>query len=423
LVSHAWNPACDTAEALAGRRLVRGLLHAGATVDVLSASRAEEDLPSPKYRVTTVAGRPFASHKLARAFQMIRAGIPEAECTWVSSAVEAGRELLAELPNHTTIYGRAMPGASNIVAWHLAREVGRPWIAHFSDEWPPLHVLSRGMRYLAPYKEPLFRLWRRRIIRDAGALTFTNPRQAEYMLGSHAPEATAKTFVATHLPSRFETRIQPPQYEQFHIVHTGNLYPSRHSGAALMQGVQLFLERTPEARQCTRFIQAGWASGDLPVWAHRCGLGDIVRFEARLNEASVLRLLEMASLLVVIDYSRPDSTTIHSKLADYVNARRPILAITAPTSSLGRMFREDGTGLTAHYNSPPEVADRIAAAFTAWQQHRLEALSPSSVAVEAFSWRGVSKELAGAFTVAARRHVQGWSSAPTDALETAGFQA
>ena len=100
---------------------------------------------------------------------------------------------------------------------------------------------------MAPYKWPLFRFWRQRIIRDAGALTFTNPRQGEYAVGRGGKQYLAKAFVVTHLASQFTPRNQAPQYDVFHIVHTGNLYPGQTS-AALMQGLRLFLDRTPAAR-------------------------------------------------------------------------------------------------------------------------------------------------------------------------------
>ena len=99
---------------------------------------------------------------------MMRCGIPEWPGLWVSGAVDAGVRVLASLPADTVIYGRAMPGSSNIAAWHLARLTGRSWVAHFSDDWPPLQVLANGRKWLAPYKWPLFQFWRRRILADAG---------------------------------------------------------------------------------------------------------------------------------------------------------------------------------------------------------------------------------------------------------------
>jgi hypothetical protein len=378
---------------------VSALLHAGAHVHVLAERGAADDIVHPHLTVTTCRARAVPTNKLLRAAQMIRTSVPEGQGSWAGDAVPVALRMLARMPRDTVIYSRAMPGVSNVAAWQVARQTGRPWVAHFSDEWPPRSVLAHGRRWQAPYKPPLFRLWRRRIVRDAGALTFTNPDQALEVIGT-ATHHLEKAFVVTHLPSEPERVWRPPQYEQFHLVHTGNFYPDQHTAAPMMQGLRLFLDRTPEARDHVGFTQAGWAHGDLPDWVERCGLGSIVRIAGRLDQGDVMALIDSASLLLAVDYSRPHSRTLLSKIPDYIGAGRPILAITAPGSTLGRVFIDDGAGLTAHYDSPSEIADRMRQVFQAWQQRRLEALTPRPPALDAFRPSRVLAELAGAFVVA-----------------------
>jgi hypothetical protein len=308
-----------------------------------------------------------------------------------------GAPLVSALPRDTIIYGRASPGTSNIVAWHLARLSGRPFVAHFSDEWPGFQLRANGRRWLAAYKWPLFQRWRRRILRDAGALTFTNPAQARKQLGADWSTYGRKAFVATHVSSPRTRPARPPQYDRFHVVHTGNFYPPNHTAAALVQGIRIFLDRTPEARAAFRFTQAGWSHGDLPAWVARCGLGDQVEVMGRLMPDEVLALLDAASLLIGVDYARPGSTTILSKLPDYLQAGRPVLAITSPSAAMYRLFHHDGAGLTANYASPEEVAARLGEVFVAWRQGRLESLLPTPASRDAFSPDRILSELASAF--------------------------
>ena len=81
----------------------------------------------------------------------------------------------------------------------------------------------------------------------------------------------------------------------------------------------------------------------------------------RLSESDVRLLLASASLLIAVDYALDNSPVVVSKLPDYIAARRPILALTARSSAMGRLFNDDGAGLTASYDSPEEVADRMRA--------------------------------------------------------------
>ena len=94
-----------------------------------------------------------------------------------------------------------MPGTSNVVGWHLHRLTGRAWVAHFSDPWPPLQVTWKRWNWLAAYKWPWFHFWRRRFLAHADALTFTNPYQAEAVLGRNRVRYLSKSFVVTHLAS------------------------------------------------------------------------------------------------------------------------------------------------------------------------------------------------------------------------------
>jgi hypothetical protein len=399
-ISHDWDSARQGAQALSGRRLVTALLEAGARVHVLAASRADLELRHGNYELTVIPSPAFPDNKIRRAVRMVRSTIPEAAGGWVPNAVNAGAHILSALPAGTLIYSRAMPGASNIVGWHLARLSGLPWVAHFSDEWPSIGPLSNGRGWLAPYKWPLFQIWRRRIIRDAGALTFTNPLQGKDILGGRARHL-AKSFVVAHLPSELAAPVRPPAYDEFHIVHTGNIYQGR-TASGLMRGLRLFLDRTPDARGRVRFTQAGWDNGDLPEWAARCRLGDVVQCVGRVKQSDVLSLVDSASLLVVVDFALPHSTTLASKMPDYVRAARPILAITAPATSMWRLFNVDGAGLTAHYDAPEEVATQLSAVFDAWRQRRLDLFLPRPAAIESFTPERVLPELAGAFVTAQR---------------------
>ena len=406
LVSYDWDARNGSAEALAGQRLVDALLAAGASVHVLAGTPVREGGDARAERVTWVPRASFSNSRYGRALEMIRSTVPEATGPWVEPAVRKGCRVLSELPPETVIYGRAMPGTSNIVAWHLARATERPFVAHFSDEWPPVHVLSANRKVLAPYKWPLFAWWRRRILNDAGALTFTNPMQGADVLGRWHARQARRAFVVPHLPSR---RVGPhgmPEPGVFHIVHTGNLYAQDQPSKTLMHGLRLFIDRLPASDAIVKFTQAGWSNGDMPEWTRRLGLEHVVRFPGRLSQEGVFQLLDAAHLLVGIDYRRPCSTTLLSKTPDYLHAARPVLVITSPSSAMGRLFNDDGAGLTARHDSPEGVARRISEVFDAWRNGSVDAYLPSPAAIESFSSPRVLGELAAAFSTA-RAETQG----------------
>ena len=144
-----------------------------------------------------------------------------------------------------------------------------------------------------------------------------------------------------------------------------------------------------------RFTQAGWSNGDLDEWTRQCGLTDVVRSVGRLPQPDVAALLDSASVLIAVDYARPDSTTLLSKLPDYVIPRdvrfSPSLPRRQPWDACLRRWR----GLTARYDSPEDVADRIGA-FMRRGGRAAHAFLPVRDVVRLFSPDRVLAELAGA---------------------------
>jgi hypothetical protein len=71
---------------------------------------------------------------------------------------------------------------------------------------------------------------------------------------------------------------------------------------------------------------------------------------------------------------------------------------------MGRLFSEDGLGLTADHGSPSEVAACLGRAYEAWRAPCEAALLPEPAAMEGFARTRVLAELSGAFAVAERHH-------------------
>ena len=394
-------------EAIAGRRLVASLLDAGARVHVLSAMGPGENLPSPNYDVTVAPHAPVSDNRIVRTWQMMRSSIPEPAGLWVSAAVAAGVNLLTSLPADTIIYGRTMPGASNIVAWHLARLTGRPWVAHFSDPWPPLQVTWKRWNWLAAYKWPSFHFWRRRFLADADALTFTNPFQAPLLSG-----AIVRAICTNRSWSRTFLLRACGSIGHHRLTCFTSCIPEtsiRSEGTTRRRSCRGFECSLTGRRQHTVESVSLRPVGPMPTCpnGHRdAGLTDVVRMVGRLSQDEVEVVARQREPPGRGGLCNREQSCSGFQAARLHSGETPRSSRSPRRSSaMGRLFNEDGVGLTASYGSPEEVANRIGLVFDAWRTHGLGAFLPKPAASESFTQQRVLSELAGAFSVARRRRI------------------
>ena len=201
LISYDWDPARGGgAESLAGRRLVAALLGAGARVHVLTAGGVNQELRCPNYDATVIRPRRFPRTRSAelcrysvRNFRVGRAvGIQRRRCGCPRAGIASARHGYLRARHARLIEHRGV--APRPTDWTV---VGRSFQRRLASRPGP----RERRKWFAPSKWPLFQFWRRRILADAGALTFTNPHQAAAVVGAGGERHLAKSFVVSHLCS------------------------------------------------------------------------------------------------------------------------------------------------------------------------------------------------------------------------------
>ncbi len=176
------------------------------------------------------------------------------------------------------------------------------------------------------------------------------PFACEPIPGANEPFRTASTLVMAHLG--YFNRDRSPE--------------------ALLKGLAEFLRRVPRARGRIRLDLFGNGLGPFAPLPEKLGLGDAVAVLGEREYGEIVHRFVDAHLLVLV--ASPTHNLFYpSKLAEYLAARRPILALVPPASEAHEVLRASGRDRWVRaYDAPPaEVADCLMEAWSEFEAGRL----------------------------------------------------
>lgn len=423
-----------TSEGLCTARLVRALVDSGHEVRCLTTeppSSGDDEVP-----VVQVRG-----HGSRARAAVARAADPS------RSSTTAGRWLRARAALGVMIGTGLSPGSwHEVSAWrsairqqrrafapdlviarggglgfevHLAlagdRRAG-PWVAHFHDPYP-LSAYPASYAHRSPLISSRQERGGRRILRRATVVTFPSERLADWTERSSGVDLTGRRQILAHIGGDIDGGpVDAPLVDRlcgdrpFLLVHTGTLLPQR-SPLPLLRAWRHLLDDGDEQAERSRLVLLGSIDrrhrGDREFVALRADLeaaGALRVEDGRTNHATAYALARRATAAVLIEADDPESPFFPAKLADYLVADLPVLALT-PASSVAR----DLLGADHPLCCPPSNEDAITASLRAlWSaasEGRLDTLrAPDQVRQRVSADQGV---------IAVRELVQGTLGPPT----------
>lgn len=283
---------------------------------------------------------------------------PEARAHYVGKVLDFYQRLKEH--NHYQV----MISHSHEIASHLAAialkkaNPGLRWVASFGD---PIAANPFNESYKFPMLEEDSQT-EAEVLQQADRIIVTNPYQQAIVSESQAlPVKRDKFFV---LPHCFDERMYPSQAEQarnkhlhhendkiFRFMHVGMLYKFKRTSEPFMQGAQRLLEKHPEL--LGRFTLEFYGANDRYIQAAaKYGLEGIASFKGNVSYLESLAVMTQADCLLLrdadfSDQGLRDSPFYPGKLADYLGAKKPVLAVTMAYGCVPDMLtRLGGASLT-----------------------------------------------------------------------------
>ena len=349
LARHGWQSTVVAVDPRPGGPLLRDTSGAppfnAPGVEVVRLPSPEETLP---YRIA-MRLLPSLARRPDRHASWIPIAVQEAERRWRTGA-------------YRCLVTFAQPWSDHMIGLRLHRDLGVPWIAHFSDPWADSPYLPEKARALALRSEA-------EVVRDADALVFVTRQTVDTVMAKYPPALGAKAHVVPH---GFDRAVapQPAQAnarERLKLVYTGRFYDDIRTPNALFSALARLAPDAP-----LQLVLIGPKMTRYHATLARYGITDAVLLKDAVPYETALREAASADVLVAIDAETEGASMfLPSKLVDYLMLRKPILGITPRDGASAVLLHRLGFQ-TAAPNDTDAIEARLRELVDAWKGRRLD---------------------------------------------------
>jgi glycosyltransferase involved in cell wall biosynthesis len=392
-------PPLSEPEAMCTGKFVQALMDCGSVPSVIMCSNV---LPRPRWDTSTlwksvrsvsfdVPHQPGAS-VLLRCWQGLR--YQTTACgRWVHAAVAQARQLHGQTP-FDLVVSRSMPNEGHLAGYWIASALRIPWLANVNDPWDisPFVSIESDRKHWTPNLN--WRVWWRRVVGRADAITFPCERMRDYCLQGRQ-RSTA--LILPHIGTA-SSGVHTPT--EFVIVYAGRLGVNELTGrsaTALLEGVAKLFRIRPAARAMTRLVFVGPEDPEASRHIAASGLSRNVMCTGFVSYEKSLEQVTKAAVCVLIESELKEGIFLPSKLCDYIVARKPILALSPQVGTAADLAREGGIQLVRPKDAMAS-AHALVELFDAFVQSRLESYRPPEALARRFEAKSVMRDFLASVT-------------------------
>ncbi len=239
------------------------------------------------------------------------------------------------------IISTSPPATAHLLAARAARALGVPWLADYRDLWSQRSAWARVWPLRA-----MERRIERRALRTASALVTVSAPIADALARLHGRPAVVvpNGFDPAERAAAVPTPL-PIDARRFTLLHTGTLTPARDP-ALLFEAID-GLRRAGELDVSNLEI---WFVGRYLDAVRRAldrwpAVAPAVRLSGPVPRAVALDAQRRATVLVVLGSPEPKHAgDMSTKVFEYLDARRPVLAVATRGGALEALLTETGGG-------------------------------------------------------------------------------
>ncbi|CCO23239.1 glycosyltransferase [Maridesulfovibrio hydrothermalis] len=246
---------------------------------------------------------------------------------WRFPAAKAALRLISEF-NIENLYTHSTPLVNHLTG--LAVKKANPelnWTAHFSDPW----TLNPYVSYRSRLQKKINKIFEKSVISKADTITVTSDKTRDlFVSGLDADASRIKVLPHVFDPALYTRKTTESQKKI--VAHTGNIYGLR-SAAPFIEAVANVRPENLEFHFYGRMKDE-----ERRLAEEKCP--ELIKFFDPIPYLDSIRVLSEADILMVIDAPLKDSPFFPSKLADYIGAGKPVVALTPLSSTTTSIVRD-----------------------------------------------------------------------------------
>ena len=294
--------------------------------------------------------------------------LPMSGIRWCRYAVDLAIKLHFS-KHYDAILTRSPSDAPHLVGRAFARRTGIKWLANWNDPamtiWPGCYD-----NHISPLYSKMYNYILTSCMKEATVNTFPSKLLMEHFQ-KHFPDLKAKNCrVIPHvqLPDACFPRHRYRKGAIFRMCHAGNMSGERNPSLffAAMRRVM------DESGQELELDIMGVSSPHVQELVDTYNLSNHVRFIGVLSYRDALITMQTYDILVLLEAQLDLGIFFASKITDYAQTGRPILAVSPKQGFATDLFNQYGGGISVCNDQEDSIVEGLCRLLVAWQSDTLE---------------------------------------------------
>jgi hypothetical protein len=237
--------------------------------------------------------------------------------------------------------------------------------------------------------------WLKRTLKSASLITYPSIRLAEFH--RELSGVNHKYAIIPHIGCKIND--DQGSIECFHLVHAGvlKLGTSRRSIEGLLLGLRIFLDRHPDAKEDTRLTLVGPEDDDTRRLSVDLRLESAVAGSGLVPYEESLRFIRRAAVCVLVEANLEEGIYFPSKLADYLVATKPVLALSPESGVVADLARNRGI-VRVNPDDAEGVAAVLSDLYVLYKDRLLGSMGPSDDLMKMFAAPMVAEKFMSAIS-------------------------
>ncbi len=290
--------------------------------------------------------------------------IPDARMLWIRPSTRFLKKYLKANPEITTIITTGPPHSLHLIGRNLKRKLNVHWIADFRDPWSGIDFaedLSSNERAIRKNKDLEYS-----VLNEADHVVTISTGVAEELteLSKRKIEVVTNGF-------EFDLNFDSALTDKFSISHFGSL-PNSRNPELLWKVLAELIVSNKEFREALQVDLYGFVDNSITTSVEKHGLKEFVHLRGNLShKESVLMQRRTQMLLLIVNNQGNVGGTLTGKFFEYLNSKRPILAIGPEDGDLNQAIISTESGRLFNYTDSVGLKKYLLASFELYNNDAL----------------------------------------------------
>ena len=306
--------------------------------------------------------------------------IPDMKILWKNKSIDFIENYLSKTKIDVVIT-TGPPHSLHLIGYELKKRLNIKWISDFRDPWVNLNYLNRF--HLLPSVKRRHKKLRDKVLINSNSVIVTSEK-----LKKLYKEIAPNIFKITNGYDYEYSTVNIDS--KFSISHIGSLYPERNP-KYLWDIIDEICINNEEFRSNLQINFIGNTSEKIIKYLSNKTFNSCIKFFDYVDYKRAIEFMCSSQILLMVEVNDNDSSyAIPGKLFDYLNSKRPIIAIGPDKSEVNQILYDTNAGKFFNYNESINLKLHIE---NLYNQYEMGSISYDAKNISIYRRKNLTEEL------------------------------